>query len=79
VLNERDHRKIIVLDGRTALVGGHCIVDSWLGDALDGKHVRDISVRLRGPIVVSGYDHPSQLGAFLGPNQTPRRPEQADT
>jgi cardiolipin synthase A/B len=51
VLNERDHRKIIVLDGRTALVGGHCIVDSWLGDAQDGKHVRDISVRLRGPIV----------------------------
>ena len=51
VLNERDHRKIIVLDGRTALVGGHCIVDSWLGDAQDGEHVRDISVRLRGTIV----------------------------
>ena len=51
VLNERDHRKIIVLDGRTALVGGHCIVNSWLGDAQDGEHVRDLSVRLRGPIV----------------------------
>jgi cardiolipin synthase len=51
VLNERDHRKIIVLDGRTALVGGHCIVDSWLGDAQDGEHFRDLSVRLRGPIV----------------------------
>jgi cardiolipin synthase A/B len=51
VLNERDHRKIIVLDGRTALVGGHCFVDSWLGDAQDGEHVRDLSVRLRGPIV----------------------------
>ena len=53
VLNERDHRKIIVLDGRTALVGGHCFVDSWLGDAQDGEHVRDLSVRLRGPIVHS--------------------------
>jgi cardiolipin synthase len=51
VLNERDHRKIIVLDGRTALVGGHCIVDSWLGDAEDSEHFRDVSVRLRGPIV----------------------------
>lgn len=51
VLNERDHRKITVLDGRTALVGGHCIVDSWLGDAQDGEHFRDLSVRLRGPIV----------------------------
>ena len=51
VLNERDHRKIIVLDGRTALIGGHCIVDLWLGDAQDSEHVRDLSVRLRGPIV----------------------------
>jgi cardiolipin synthase A/B len=51
VLNERDHRKIVVLDGRTALVGGHCIVDSWLGCAQDGEHFRDLSVRLRGPVV----------------------------
>ena len=32
VFNERDHRKLVVVDGRVALVGGHCIVDSWLGD-----------------------------------------------
>lgn len=51
VLNERDHRKIVVLDGRVALVGGHCIVDSWLGDAQDHEHVRDLAVRLRGPVV----------------------------
>ena len=31
VFNERDHRKIVVVDGRMAFVGGHCIVDSWLG------------------------------------------------
>ena len=53
VLNDRDHRKIIVIDGREAFVGGHCIVDSWLGDAQDSEHVADISVRLRGPIVNS--------------------------
>jgi cardiolipin synthase len=53
VLNERDHRKIVVADGRTALVGGHCIVDSWLGDAQDAEHFADVSVRLRGPIVGS--------------------------
>lgn len=29
VLAERDHRKIAVLDGRVAYVGGHCIVDSF--------------------------------------------------
>lgn len=51
VFNDRDHRKLAVVDGRVALVGGHCIVDSWLGDADDGEHVRDLGVRLRGPAV----------------------------
>ncbi len=53
VFNERDHRKLVVLDGRTAFVGGHCIVDTWLGNAEDQKNFADISVRLRGPIVHS--------------------------
>ena len=53
VLNDRDHRKLVVIDGREAFVGGHCIVDSWLGDAQDGEHFGDISLRLRGPIVHS--------------------------
>ena len=51
VMNERDHRKLVVLDGRVALLGGHCIVDTWLGDAKDKKHFADVSVRIRGPIV----------------------------
>ena len=53
VMNERDHRKLVVLDGRVALVGGHCIVDTWLGDAEDDDHFADVSVRVRGPIVHS--------------------------
>ena len=53
VLNDRDHRKLAVIDGREAFVGGHCIVDDWLGDAEDGKHFADVSLRLRGPIVGS--------------------------
>jgi len=51
VVAERDHRKLCVVDGRVAWVGGHCVVDEWLGDAEDREHVRDISVRLRGPVV----------------------------
>ena len=35
VMNDRDHRKLCVIDGREAFVGGHCIVDTWLGDAQD--------------------------------------------
>jgi cardiolipin synthase len=53
VLNDRDHRKIVVIDGREAFVGGHCIVDSWLGDAEDHEHFSDVSLHLQGPIVHS--------------------------
>ena len=51
VMNERDHRKLVVIDGSIGFVGGHCIVDSWLGNAEDNEHFADVSVRLRGPIV----------------------------
>jgi cardiolipin synthase len=53
VLNDRTHRKILVIDGKEAFVGGHCVVDEWLGDAEDHKHFADVSVRVRGPIVHS--------------------------
>jgi cardiolipin synthase len=53
VMNERDHRKLVVIDGRIAFLGGHCIVDTWLGNAEDKEHFADVSVRLRGPIVHS--------------------------
>lgn len=53
VLNDRDHRKMVIIDGREAFVGGHCVVDEWLGNAEDGQHYGDVSVRLHGPIVHS--------------------------
>jgi cardiolipin synthase len=51
VFNNRTHRKIAIIDGRVAFAGGHCIVDSWLGDAQDKQHFADVSIRLHGPIV----------------------------
>jgi cardiolipin synthase len=53
VFNDRDHRKVVVIDGREAFVGGHCVTDHWMGDAQDGEHYADVSVHLRGPIVHS--------------------------
>jgi cardiolipin synthase A/B len=53
VMNDRDHRKIVIIDGREAFVGGHCIVDSWLGNAEDDRHFADVTLHLRGPIVHS--------------------------
>jgi cardiolipin synthase A/B len=49
--NERTHRKIAIIDGRLGYIGGHCLVDSWLGDAQDKKHFRDITARVRGPVI----------------------------
>ena len=43
----------MILDGREAFVGGHCVTDEWLGDAEDGQHFSDVSLHLRGPIVHS--------------------------
>jgi cardiolipin synthase len=47
VLNDRDHRKLVVIDGREAFVGGHCIVDSWLGNAQDREH---FGAPMRSPV-----------------------------
>ena len=53
LLNDRDHRKLCVIDGREAFVGGHCVVDDWLGNAEDHERFSDLSVHLHGPIVHS--------------------------
>lgn len=50
-LNNRDHRKLLIVDGRIAYTGGVGIADSWLGNAQSAKQERDMMFRLRGPIV----------------------------
>jgi len=51
LINNRDHRKLCILDGRIGYIGGHCLCDEWLGEAQDKKHFRDITARVEGPIV----------------------------
>jgi len=50
-LNNRDHRKITVIDGRIGYVGGHGIAEEWTGQGQDKKHFRDTFIRSEGPIV----------------------------
>lgn len=50
-INNRDHRKIVVIDGKIGYVGGHCVTDYWLGDASSREEFRDVSLRVDGPIV----------------------------
>jgi cardiolipin synthase len=50
-LNNRTHRKIVVIDGKIAFTGGVGIADQWLGSAEDPEHWRDTHFRLEGPAV----------------------------
>lgn len=85
VMNDRDHRKIVVIDGREAFVGGHCVVDSWLGDAQDGEHFADVSVRLRGPVVnliqsAFSENWAARTGElFVGADVFPQQPQAGDS
>jgi len=49
-LNFRNHRKIVVVDGRVAFVGGLNVGDEYLGRGPLG-HWRDTHLRVRGPVV----------------------------
>jgi cardiolipin synthase len=50
-LNNRTHRKLLIVDGRVGFTGGVGIADNWLGDAQDPDHWRDSHFRLEGPAV----------------------------
>ncbi|GGO84746.1 cardiolipin synthase [Marinobacterium nitratireducens] len=50
-LNFRNHRKMVVVDGRSAWVGGHNIGDEYLGRDPEFSPWRDTHVKLRGPVV----------------------------
>jgi len=48
-LNFRNHRKVVVVDGRVAWVGGHNVGDEYLGRDPKFGHWRDTHVRIEGP------------------------------
>lgn len=50
-LNNRTHRKLLVIDGRTAFTGGVGIADEWSGHAQDPDHWRDLHFKVTGPVV----------------------------
>ncbi|MGE0314135.1 MAG: phosphatidylserine/phosphatidylglycerophosphate/cardiolipin synthase family protein [Lautropia sp.] len=50
-LNNRTHRKLLIVDGRLGFTGGVGIADQWRGNAEDAAHWRDIHFRIVGPVV----------------------------
>ncbi|HEX8436076.1 phospholipase D-like domain-containing protein, partial [Archangium sp.] len=47
----RNHRKVIVVDGRVGITGGMAIQDEWLGEVRNEKEWRDTNARVEGPVV----------------------------
>ena len=59
-LNNRTHRKSLIVDGRVAFTGGAGIADHWRGNARGPDEWRDMQIRIEGPAVVplqSGFAH----------------------
>ena len=50
-LNNRTHRKLLVIDGKVGFTGGVGIADQWRGNAQDKDHWRDTHFRIEGPVV----------------------------
>ncbi len=50
-INNRTHRKLLVIDGTLGFTGGVGIADQWEGSAQDPDHWRDMHFRVEGPVV----------------------------
>ena len=62
-LNNRTHRKILVVDGTVGFTGGVGIATEWTGNAQDPQHWRDTHFKAEGPVV-------AQMQAVFGDNWT---------
>ncbi|MEO6244232.1 MAG: phospholipase D-like domain-containing protein [Opitutaceae bacterium] len=60
-LNNRTHRKLLVVDGRIGFTGGVGIADAWSGNGDTKDHWRDSHYQIEGPAV-------AQMQAAFGDN-----------
>jgi cardiolipin synthase A/B len=49
--NHRNHRRILVVDGRVGFTGGSGVSRKWMGNGRLENHWRDTDVRVEGPVV----------------------------
>lgn len=81
-LLSRDHRKLLVVDGGWAMLGGLCIGNEWAGDPARGRRPwRDTMVAVSGP-AASAFDGTfariwSRAGAPLPPDELDADPPTA--
>jgi cardiolipin synthase len=71
----RNHRKVLVVDGEVAFIGGLCIGEAWVGKR-GAAPWRDTAVELRGPAVLPVERAFADSWAFSGdPRDTTRLSE----
>ncbi len=69
----RNHRKLLVVDGRRAMLGGVCIGDEWAGDPARGRQPwRDTAFTVTGPAALALDGTFDRVWARAGP---PGKPE----
>ncbi|MDH5493139.1 MAG: phospholipase D-like domain-containing protein [Myxococcales bacterium] len=83
LLNRRDHRKMLIVDGCVGFCGGVNLGDPWAPVEEGGGGFRDDMVRVRGPIAVPMRELFFETWAKLGEQESPPsrlaiRPERAD-
>ena len=77
-MNNRTHRKLLVVDGRIGFTGGVGIAPEWTGHAQDPKHWRDTHYHVEGPVVAQMQsvfiDNWIKVtgGVLLGPDYFPQ-------
>jgi cardiolipin synthase len=49
--NHRNHRRILVVDGRVGFTGGSGVSRTWMGNGRIPDHWRETDVRVQGPVV----------------------------
>ena len=74
---QRDHRKLVVVDGEVAFLGGFCVGDEWAGTR-DAPPWRDTGVEIRGPAAAMAAQGFETIWAEVGspvPEGLHRAPE----
>jgi len=51
-VNNRMHRRLMIVDGTVGFAGGVGIADVWTGEAQDPEHWRETHLRIEGPAVL---------------------------
>jgi len=82
-INFRNHRKVVVVDGKVAWIGGHNVGDEYLGRDPKFGHWRDTHIRISGPTALGAQlsfaeDWHWATGELLSLDWTPQASSEGD-